>query len=452
MRFGSSPGVPFPTVTADLVSRYDVEAPRYTSYPAVPAWSPAVDAQRYAAALPAAGDPLSLYVHLPFCQAMCTFCGCNMVVLRERSQIDDYLDAVEMELDLLAGGLRARRSLAQIHWGGGTPTSLDEAQLGRLWRVIGRYFDVRPDAEVAVEIDPVVTRRGQLELLRGLGFNRLSIGVQDLDPAVQAAIDRRQTEEETAETLAFARRLGYRGLNVDLIYGLPQQTPASWARTLERVMAMRPDRAAVYSFAYVPQVRHHQRLIVADSLPKGVDKLALFKMAYEAFEGAGYVPIGMDHFAVPGDALEAAQRERRLRRNFQGYTAAPVDEVVAVGASAISDLSTLYAQNVRPLVRYQEVVRSGRFATERGIATTPDDRRRRRVVQSLMCNFWVDLGAEAPLFEAELARLRKLETEGLVRLSGTEIEATPLGRVFIRNVAVVFDAYARAPGRVSRAV
>ncbi|HUB08601.1 MAG TPA: oxygen-independent coproporphyrinogen III oxidase [Myxococcales bacterium] len=444
--------MPFPTVTDDLVQRYDVEAPRFTSYPAVPAWTEQVGPDRYAQALGEASDPLSLYVHLPFCQAMCSFCGCNMVVLRQRSQIDEYLEAVEAELDLVARRLGRRGRLAQIHWGGGTPTSLDEAQLERLWRGVEDRFDVEEGAELAVEIDPVVTRPSQLRLLRSFGFNRLSVGVQDLDEAVQAAIDRFQSAEETAAVLELARELGYRGLNVDMIYGLPQQSAAGWKRTLERVLAMRPDRASVYSFAYVPQVRHHQRLIRSETLPLGAAKLALFKIAYEAFENAGYVPIGMDHFARPGDALEIAQRERRLRRNFQGYTAAPVEEVVAVGASAISDLATVYAQNGRPLARYQAAVRGGRFATERGAVTSPDDRRRRRVIQSLMCHFWVDLGGDAPLFEAELDRLNALETEGLVRLAGTEIEATPLGRVFIRNVAAVFDAYARPAGYASRAV
>ncbi|MHB8418077.1 MAG: oxygen-independent coproporphyrinogen III oxidase [Myxococcales bacterium] len=442
----------FPSVTDDLVRRYNVEASRFTSYPAVPAWTPAVGPDRYGEALAAAGDSLSLYVHLPFCQAMCRFCGCNMVVLRQRSQIDDYLDAVDAELDLVADRLGARRRLAQIHWGGGTPTALDEPQLERLWNAILRRFDVLPSAEIAIEIDPVATYPSQLRLLRRLGFNRLSVGVQDLDPAVQAAIDRVQSAEETEAMLALARSLGYRGLNVDLIYGLPHQSPASWSRTLERVLAMRPDRAAVYSFAYVPEVRHHQRLIRIETLPQGTGKLALFKLAYEAFEQAGYVPIGMDHFARPGDALEVAQRERRLRRNFQGYTAAPVDEVVALGASAISDLASVYAQNGRPLIRYQDAVRSGHFATERGIVTSEDDRRRRRVIQSLMCHFWVDLGVEAALFEPELGQLRALEAEGLVRLSGSQIEATALGRVFIRNVAAVFDARRAAPGHASRAV
>ena len=443
----------FPEVTDEVVRRYDLAAPRYTSYPTVPNWSCRFGPADHAAALDraslAAEEPLSLYVHLPFCRELCTFCGCNMVVLRAQGQVTSYLDALERELDLVAARLGDRRTLSQIHWGGGTPTSLDEAQLERLWRAIGQHFSVAPGAELAVEIDPAVTRPSQLELLRSFGFNRLSFGVQDLDPKVQEAIHRIQSAEQTEALLSQARRLGFRGLNVDLIYGLPHQTPESWGRTLERVLAMRPDRAAVYSFAYVPEIRHHQRLLPVHALPRGKEKLSLFREAYLAFQHAGFEPIGMDHFALPDDELVRAQTEHRLRRNFQGYSAAPASltspEVVAVGATAISFLGGAFSQSVRPLPSYERAVAAGSFATERGLVLSEDDLVRRRIIEEVMCDFWTDLGpgCEAHL-SPELLRLQELEREGLCRLRGSELELTPLGRIFVRNVATVFDAYLKS--------
>ncbi len=435
----------FPILNEAGVKRFDVEAPRYTSYPTVPNWTSEFGGADYGQALERAGDCLSLYVHLPFCREMCTFCGCNMVVLRKRSQIDDYLDAVEAELTTVAARLGRRRRLTQLYWGGGTPTSLDEKQIERIFRAIERRFDIDPTAEVAVEIDPTVTRPSQIELMRKLGFNRLSLGVQDLDPNVQKAINRIQTAEETEAILTQARELGYRGLNVDLIYGLPFQNEANWARTLERVLQMQPDRLAVYSFAYIPQVRRQQNLIPIHALPMSADKLNLLRQAYEAFVGGGYLPIGMDHFAREDDGLAIAARNGTLRRNFIGYTAAAASEVVGVGVTGISDVGNAYAQNVRPLKEYEQMVLAGGFATDRGLALTEDDLRRREIIQQIMCNFRVDLGSEVDRYSAELERLRGPEGAGLAEVEGSEISATPLGRVFVRNWAAVFDARHRPP-------
>lgn len=443
----------FPAVSEDFLRQYDVEAPRYTSYPTVPVWSANFSPTDHALALAAAGDRLSLYVHLPFCRAMCAFCGCNMVVQRDRSQVDDYLDAIEAELDLVAASLGRRRQLAQIHWGGGTPTTLDELQIQRLWDAIQQRFDVEPMAEVAIEIAPAITTGLQLRLLRRLGFNRISIGVQDLSPEVLKTIHRDQTAEQIGDLLHLARDLGFRGINVDLIYGLPQQTPRSWGNTLNQVLALQPDRAAVYSFAYVPEMRHNQRQLPLAAIPCGADKLELFKLAYEAFEAAGYQPIGMDHFARADDELAIAQRGRTLRRNFQGYTVSKVKEVIAIGATGISDVGGAYAQNLRPLTHYQSTVRSGRLATARGLHIGAEDLLRREVIQELMCNFWVDLGAQAQnRFGAEFAQLQGLARDGLVRLDGNTIEVTPLGRVFVRNVAMVFDSHPRTHTSHARAV
>ena len=434
----------FPPVSEETLRRYDVPAPRYTSYPTVPAWTNRIGPAAFAAALERASKtpdaPLSTYVHIPFCRERCAFCGCNVVVTRSRDKAEFYLETLAREIDTIAELLGQRRSLSQIHWGGGTPTFLDEKQIEALWSSITRRFQVLPDAEVAIEIDPVVTSRSQLQVLRRLGFNRISVGVQDLDPRVQKAIDRVQSVEETRAALDHARALGFKGINFDLIYGLPFQTPETWKKTLEQVIEMRPDRLAVYSFAHVPDVRPNQRRLPVMGIPKGGEKLELFRLAWEALTGAGYQQIGMDHFAVPEDELARAQSRRALGRNFQGYTVQAATEVVAFGVSAISDIGGIYAQSPHSLPRYYEAVNRGELAVERGAVLSADDVQRRSIISQLMCNFWADLGG-VPGFDRELERLAGPELEGLVEVHRREIEITPLGRIFVRNVATVFDAY-----------
>ncbi len=442
----------FPAITEDVVRRYDVAGPRYTSYPTVPQWTEGFTAADYAERLERAGRsdpnaPLSIYVHLPFCEQMCTYCGCNVVISKDRQVADRYIDHLAREMALAAERLGARRTVSQLHWGGGTPTFLSLEQIERLGGEIASRFALTGDAEVSVEIDPVVTSQDQLALLGRLGFNRLSMGVQDLSPEVQQAVHRIQTVEKTRAVLTEARRLGFGSVNFDLIYGLPNQTPERWSRTLAQIVELRPDRLAVYSFAYVPELRAHQRKLDASAIPTGPAKLELFRMAYDAFGSAGYRPIGMDHFALPHDELVVAQAARRLTRNFQGYTVkAAAGDVVAFGATGISDLTGAFAQNVRPLPKYYSAVSAGRFATERGIALSDDDRRRRAVIMQLMCNFWVDLGPDgARDFAGEIEALRTHEREGLLSIDGTAIELTPVGRVFVRNVAMIFDAYLEKP-------
>jgi oxygen-independent coproporphyrinogen III oxidase len=448
----------FPRVDDALLRRLDVPIPRYTSYPTAPVWSESVGRRAYAHALSSAGKrtnaPLSLYVHIPFCRERCSFCGCNVVISRSTSAADSYLGALVREMDAAAQLLGERRTVSQVHWGGGSPTFLEERQIAALWSAIARRFRVLPDAEVAVEIDPKVTTRSQLALLRSLGFNRMSMGVQDFDPAVQEAISRVQTPEKTRDLLEGARALGFRGINFDLIYGLPRQTPESWSRTLGQVLEMAPDRVAAYAFAHVPDARPNQKRLPVAELPRGVAKLDLFRIAWETFTGAGYRPIGMDHFARPDDELAEAQSRRALTRNFQGYSVLAATEVVAFGVSAISDLDGLYAQNTHSIARYKDSIAEGELATERGFACSADDVRRRAIITQIMCNFHVDLGERAEQeFGGELARLRELEMEGLVSVSGSEIEVTPLGRVFVRNVASIFDAHlGEGPSPFSRAV
>ncbi len=446
-------------VDTALLRKYDRAGPRYTSYPTAPEWTEAFTADDLAAKLREAGAagkelPLSLYFHLPFCREMCTYCGCNVVISNDRAKHAEYVEALRREIDLAADLLAGRRGLLQLHYGGGTPTSLDEPLLLRLWEKITERFDVLRDAEVAIEIDPVVTSREQLALLRGMGFNRVSMGVQDFTPEVQRAVNRVQSVEETEALVSYARKLGYTGINFDLIYGLPFQKLETFAKTIDELIRIGPDRVAIFSYAHVPEVRTHQRKIDAATLPVGPEKYALFVHARDRLLANGYVAIGMDHFARKDDELALAQAERRLSRNFQGYTVRPAPDIVAFGATGISDLRAAYSQNVRPLGKYYAAVNEGRFAVAKGARLSPDDLLRRDAITRIMCNFHLDLrslgerhGVDGSAYLAQtLERLRPMEADGLVRLGGDEIEVTELGRTFIRNIAMEFDAYLERAG------
>lgn len=446
-----------PRPPESLLQKYNVPAPRYTSYPTAPMWTPSFRGADAARALENASqradEPLSLYVHLPFCKSLCWYCGCNVVIAKESAAAEKYLAHLELELRLVARRLGARRSLSQVHFGGGTPTFLTNEQLRRLWGWITSEFTVAPGAEVAIEIHPALTSVEQLKTLREAGFNRLSMGLQDFDPDVQRVTNRIQTPEQTAALVDAARGLGFGGINFDLIYGLPEQTEPRWARTLEHVLRMQPDRLAVYGFAYLPETLKHQRRMPADKLPSGATRVELFRMAANAFLGAGYSSIGLDHFAKDTDELAIAARDGRLNRNFQGYTVQAAAEVVAVGSTGISDIGGAWAQNVRALPRYYERVEAGELATERGMWTSEDDRIRRRIITDVMCNLRVDLG-DASAWQAELSALKPLRDDGLCEVNGAVVRVTELGRFFLRNVAMVFDAYVPKAGatRFSKAV
>lgn len=438
-------GTPIPS--DDLLLRYDVNGPRYTSYPPVPAWSRNFGEADYLEKLEAAGRaegslPLSLYVHIPFCEKLCTYCGCNVVITRNTRRADEYLGRVDREMEIVAGRLGKGRSVSQVHWGGGTPNFLDESQLERLWRSITDRFLLLPDAEVSVEINPATARTSQVTLLRQLGFKRVSMGVQDFDPLVQKTVHRVQTPQETEVLMEAARAAGYEGVNLDLIYGLPHQAPESWRRTLEEVIRLQPDRIALFSLAYMPQAIRHQRALPKEVMPETRKKLELFRLAKEALLVAGYCQVGMDHFARPTDELVRAQRDRRLGRNFQGYTVKSTPDLVAFGSSGISDVAGAYAQNVKPLDEYNRLLDAGRLPVERGLLLSADDLRRRRVITQLMCHFFLEFDPDdARYFSNEVERLRPLEADGLLRLSGHQVEVTDLGRFFIRNIAMVFDAH-----------
>jgi oxygen-independent coproporphyrinogen III oxidase len=422
---------------------YDVPAPRYTSYPTVPAWSEGFGASDHLAALSRASEPLSLYLHIPFCQERCLFCGCNVAIAKQRETADPYLDRVEAELAIVASVL-GRRTLRSMHWGGGTPTFLDERQLQRVFAAVAKHFDL--GTELSIEVDPRVTTVSQMRALRELGFDRLSMGVQDFDAHVQRAIGRTQPKSDTSILLAAARILGFRSVNFDLIYGLPNQTRASWQRTLDEVVDLEPDRIAVFAMAYVPNLKPHQRRLPV--LPAGEDKLALFESAIATFTAKGWDFIGMDHFARPEDDLAQASRNGRLRRNFQGYTTDDA-QIIGIGASAISDVGGAFAQNEVGLAKYYAAIDAGRLATVRGLARTRDDDLRGALIADLMCNFHCELG---PGFEGELDRLRPFVADGAVAIDGNIVRVTDRGRRYVRNVAMVFDAHLDPGATHARAI
>ena len=440
---------------ASLIKRYDRPGPRYTSYPTAVEFDERFDSASYRQRLGAfaeTANPLSLYVHLPFCAEQCTYCGCTMIVGRTQDLASAYLCYVERELALLASHAGKRRRIVQHHWGGGTPTFLSASQLARLHEAVERYFDIDDDAEQAIEIDPRVTTHEQLNVLRSLGFNRLSMGVQDFNPDVQEAIGRRQSAAATRDLFDFARSAGFSSINLDLVYGLPRQTVAGFERTLAAVAAMRPDRVAVYSYAHVPWLRPHQRRINAAELPQAELKVQLIGAAVDAFEGAGYTAIGMDHFARPDDELAIAARERRLYRNFMGYTTRRAPAMLAAGVSGIGDVAGAYAQNTRKLSSYYRALDGRSFPIERGYALTFDDRVRRHVITELMCNFRIDRAATEQLFTVEFDRYfaRELEElqspggpvdDGLLDISPAALDVSRRGRLFVRNICMVFDAY-----------
>jgi oxygen-independent coproporphyrinogen-3 oxidase len=442
--------------TTELLARHDLAGPRYTSYPTAVEFHEGFTAEEYDRRLAEANRlgtdaPLSVYVHLPFCQERCLFCGCHVIIAKERQVATPYLELLKRETELVAARLPARRRFAQLHLGGGTPTYYSPEELRDLLTHFLRHFTPLPGAELAIEVDPRVTQTAHLDALAEVGFNRISMGVQDLTPEVQEAIGRVQSLEQTATLVQHARALGFRGINVDLIYGLPRQTPETFERTVEAVIALGVDRAAVYSFAFVPWVRGHQKKLEETDLPPAATKLQLFAIARERFLEAGYLPIGMDHFARPDDELGRAQAAGTLRRNFQGYAVIPGDDVIGLGISAIGDVRGAYVQNEKKLSTYAEAIGAGVLPVVRGVARTADDDVRRTVIHELMCNFRVDMAAIsaaygidfATYFAADLALLRVQEREGLVRIAADRIEATPTGELFVRNLAMCFDRYMR---------
>lgn len=441
-------------VDLQLLKKYDRAGPRYTSYPTAPYFHPGIGPEQYRQHLAqdeaaAARQDLSLYVHLPFCDTLCYFCGCNMMVTHDRAKVEQYLDYLEKELHLLAATLDPTRKVAQLHWGGGTPTHLTPAQIRRLGEMLHRTFAFREDAEVGVEIDPRELTYEHMAALQEVGFNRCSMGVQDFQPEVQAAVNRIQPEAITRQAVAWARDLGFSSVNMDLMYGLPHQTRETFAATLDTVLTLQPDRLAVFNYAHLPQMFKHQRLIQDEWLPAPEEKLELLKLSIETLTAAGYIYIGMDHFAKPENELARAMQAGTLYRNFQGYSTHAGLNLIALGMSSISMLSSLYVQNHKTLGEYYQALDAGNLPTLRGVELTQDDRLRREVIVELMCNFVLKKARIAEkygivfddYFGDALRQLEPFAEDGLIHLGQDKLTVTTAGRLLIRNIVMSFDAY-----------
>lgn len=442
---------------SQLLSRLDVPGPRYTSYPTADRFVDTFDAARYRQALEerarsaaaGAAAPLSVYVHIPFCESVCYYCACNKIVTKQHERAGEYLLALEHEIDLHVAVLGRGQPLTQLHFGGGSPTFLNDDELARLMQRLRAAFSIAPGAEVSIEVDPRTVDGNRLRHLAKLGFNRLSFGVQDFDPEVQKAVHREQPYDAVEALMHQAREIGFESINADLIYGLPRQTPTTFARTVAQMGALRPDRIALYAYAHLPQRFKPQRRIHAHELPAAGDRVHMLRAAISGFQGLGYTHIGMDHFALPDDPLAVAKREGLLHRNFQGYSTQADCDLIGLGVSAIGKIGRCYSQNDKTLSLYYEAIGRSQFATARGLELSADDLLRRDMIMALMCQGRVafdtiertHLVRVRDRFASELERLRPLETQGLVAIEPNAIQVTPLGWYFVRAVAMVFDRY-----------
>jgi oxygen-independent coproporphyrinogen III oxidase len=440
-------------VDLDLIRRLDRNGPRYTSYPTADRFSSAFTPESYQkwVAQRDPSRPLSLYIHIPFCNTLCFYCACNKIITKDRTRSARYVQYLIKEMAMQAALMPGERRLEQLHWGGGTPTFLSDDEMRALMAATNEYFTLVPDGEYSIEIDPRKVTDETIALLGSLGFNRISIGVQDFDPQVQVAVNRIQSEEETLRVMRAARANGFKSVSLDLIYGLPRQTLDSVRATLERVIAANPDRLSIYNYAHMPTVFMPQRRIHESDLPAPQTKLDILKLAVNMLTDAGYVYIGMDHFAKPDDELAVAQRAGRLHRNFQGYSTHADCDLIALGVSAIGKVGPTYSQNFREEEEYYAALDRNVLPIMRGMELDADDLVRRAIIQALMCHFALD---KAPFndtfgidfdsyFATELGELSEYAREGLLLMSADRIAVTPKGRMLIRNICMVFDKYLR---------
>ncbi|MGC9561859.1 oxygen-independent coproporphyrinogen III oxidase [Brachymonas sp. M4Q-1] len=446
-------------ITPELLARYDIAGPRYTSYPTADRFVEAFGENDYVAALEQRSNgragqvlPLSLYVHVPFCESLCYYCACNKIITKHHERGAEYLRYLQREIDLHVGRLGRGQTVSQLHFGGGTPTFLNDAELTELMGMIRGAFTLVPGGEYSIEVDPRTVDETRLRTLARLGFNRLSFGVQDFDPEVQKAVHRIQPASQVFALVEAARKIGFESVNVDLIYGLPQQTAASFARTLEQVCTLRPDRIALYAYAHLPERFKPQRRIDAYTLPSGGEKIQMLSQSLQAFSQAGYVYVGMDHFALPDDALAVSKRQGSLHRNFQGYSTQPDCDLIGLGVSAIGRIGSTYSQNAKTLEEYYDCLDRGHFPVVRGLALTRDDLIRRTVIMAIMCQgeveyetinlaYMIDF---RQYFARELEDLKRLQGEGMVEVDAQRLQVTDQGWYFVRGVAMVFDKYLQA--------
>ena len=440
-----------------LIRKYDKSGPRYTSYPTAVQFHDGFGVDEYRAqaqASNASGRPLSLYIHIPFCDTVCFYCACNKIITKNRRHAAPYLDHLHQEIALQGALFDRSRPVTQLHWGGGTPTFISAEQMRALMRVTGEHFRLLDDdrGEYSIEVDPRETDDGTIALLRELGFNRLSLGVQDFDPDVQQAVNRIQSRAITLKVMDAARREGFKSISVDLIYGLPLQTVASFNRTVDDIIAQNPDRISVFNYAHLPELFKTQRQIDASALPPPAVKLEILKTVIERLTEAGYVYIGMDHFAKPDDELARAQQAGTLYRNFQGYSTHADCDLIGLGATSIGMVGDSYSQNLKTLEEYSARLDAGQLAVFRGVRLDDDDRLRRAVITDLICHFTLDFATVERRFDLrfgeyfapELAELADMANDGLLALSATGIQVLPPGRLLIRNICMAFDRYLRA--------
>jgi oxygen-independent coproporphyrinogen III oxidase len=443
-------------VNFDLLRRYDTSGPRYTSYPTAPQFTEAFTSAdllgeiRSTNSLVTKERPLSLYFHLPFCESVCFFCGCNVTFTSDRKRPVGYTQLLIQEMDQIAPLIEPHRKVMQLHWGGGTPTFFSPDQLKLLHEATLSKFHFDSKAEVGLEVDPRETTSEHLKTLGGLGFNRLSMGVQDFDPQVQKSVNRIQGEDVTKRVIDEARELGFRSISIDLIYGLPHQTEESFAQTLEKVLKLNPDRVALFNFAYLPDlIRHQKKGIEKEALPSSETKFAILRRAIRAFTESGYRYVGMDHFAKPTDELCRAQDAGTLYRNFQGYTTHAGCDLYAFGVSAIGQIGDTYSQNRKNIHEYEAAIVAGKLATHRGIRLSADDRLRREVIMQLMCHFSLDFRKLDQMFDIHfedyftdaIDQLQPMMEDKLLELSDRKLSVTSVGRLLIRNICMLFDAY-----------
>ncbi|MEP6503291.1 MAG: oxygen-independent coproporphyrinogen III oxidase [Betaproteobacteria bacterium] len=455
----------------DVLSRIEGPGPRYTSYPTADRFSEAFGAADLESALAARrrsdeeglATPLSLYIHIPFCESVCYYCACNKIITKHHSRAAAYLDALDLEIDLVVDALGAQRTVTQLHLGGGSPTFLADEEIARLMATLRRAFWFEDGAELSIEVDPRTVDTARLAHLRRQGFNRISFGVQDFDPVVQQAVHRVQSFESVHALIADARELGFASINADLIYGLPHQTTETFARTVAQMASLRPDRIALYAYAHLPSRFKPQRRIDAAQLPDATQRVTMLGQAMAGFLARDYVYIGMDHFALPDDSLAIAKRDGQLHRNFQGYSTQPDCDLIGLGVSAIGRVGNRYYQNAKALPAYTEALEAGRLPVERGLALDADDLARRDIIMALMCHGRVDFAAIERqhglsmrlAFAHDIERLLPMVEDGFVVVADDSIQVTAKGWYVVRAVAMVFDRYVRdkaARERFSRLV
>ena len=446
---------------ADLIRRYDQSGPRYTSYPTAAQFHGGISDSDYRKWAANSNEdpiprPLSLYIHIPFCDTVCFYCACNKIVTGDHRRAAPYLQHVYREIELQAALFDPDRRVEQLHWGGGTPTFLSSEQIRELMSVTGRHFQLLHDdsGEYSIEIDPRSVNFEKIRTLRAVGFNRMSVGVQDFDPVVQKAVNRTQSREQTRDVIETARDIGFRSINIDLMYGLPFQSVASYSETIDKVIDLSPERIAVYNYAHLPERFKPQRRISEADLPSSEVKLDILQQTISQLGEAGYVYIGMDHFAKPDDELAMAQQQGSLHRNFQGYSTHADCDLIGIGVTAIGKVCDNYTQNVRDLEEYYQRIDSGQFALERGVELEPDDLLRNEIITQLMCHFSLDIEALesswkfdfSAHFRPEIEDLARMQKDGLLQFDGKHLQILPAGRLLVRNICMVFDRYLRDRG------